>query len=126
MSPQGLNIDAQKINFICLGAAMSVIANTPKPPYFAVIFTSTRTAGDHGYDAVAHRMLELAAQQSGFLGVESATQEIGITVSYWADMDSIKHWKANAEHVQAQTVGRKFWYQDFKVRIAKVERDYSL
>jgi|TARA_B110000114_G_scaffold156746_1_gene170803 heme-degrading monooxygenase HmoA len=105
---------------------MSVIANTPRPPYFAVIFTSTRTAGDHGYDAMAHRMLELAAQQSGFLGVESATDGMGITVSYWTDLDSIKHWKANAEHVQAQTTGHKFWYRDFKVRIAKVERDYGI
>jgi heme-degrading monooxygenase HmoA len=105
---------------------MSVIAHTPKPPYFAVIFTSTRTAGDHGYDAMAHRMLELAALQSGFLGVESATEEVGITVSYWTDLDSIKHWKTNAEHLQAQTTGRKLWYHGFKVRIAKVERDYGI
>jgi heme-degrading monooxygenase HmoA len=105
---------------------MSVIANTPTPPYFAVIFTSTRTEGDNGYGEVANRMVELAEQQSGFLGVESAREDVGITVSYWADLDSIKKWKANSEHLEAQKFGRKSWYDSFKVRISKVERDYGM
>ncbi|SQD78092.1 antibiotic biosynthesis monooxygenase family protein [Moritella yayanosii] len=102
---------------------MSVIANTP---YFSVIFTSTRTDGDHGYDEMAKRMVELAEQQSVFLGVESARENVGITVSYWADLESIKNWKANTEHLTAQKIGRKFWYDSFKVRILKVERDYGI
>jgi heme-degrading monooxygenase HmoA len=111
---------------ICLGAPMSVIANTPKPPYFAVIFTSTRTEGDNGYGKMADRMVELAEQQPGFLGIESAKEDVGITVSYWADLDSIKNWKANSEHLEAQKTGRKSWYDSFKVRISKVERDYGI
>tara|TARA_B110001452_G_scaffold185384_1_gene155930 strand:+ start:1058 stop:1375 length:318 start_codon:yes stop_codon:yes gene_type:complete len=105
---------------------MSVIANTPNPPYFAVIFTSTRTVGDNGYGQISDRMIELAEEQAGFLGIESARQDIGITVSYWADLDSIKAWKANSEHVEAQKNGRKSWYDSFKVRIAKVDRDYGM
>jgi len=105
---------------------MSVIANTPKPPYFAVIFTSTRTDGDNGYGAMADRMVELAEQQPGFLGIESAKEDVGITVSYWADVDSIKSWKANSEHLEAQKSGRKSWYKSFKVRISKVEREYGI
>lgn len=105
---------------------MSVIATTPKPPYFAVIFTSTRTDGDNGYGDMANRMVELAEQQPGFLGVESAREDVGITVSYWADLDSIKNWKANSEHLEAQKMGRKSWYSSFKVRISKVERDYGI
>lgn len=105
---------------------MSVIANTPLPPYYAVIFTSTRTEGDNGYSEIAIRMLELAEQQSGFLGIESAREEVGITVSYWSDLDSIKQWKANSEHIEAQKTGRKSWYESFKVRISKVERDYGI
>ena len=105
---------------------MSVIANTPTPPYFAVIFTSTRTEGDNGYSEMSDRMVELAEQQSGFLGVESARENVGITVSYWADLDSIKNWKANSEHLEAQKVGRRSWYDSFKVRISKVERDYGI
>ncbi len=105
---------------------MSVIANTPKPPYFAVIFTSTRTDGDNGYGAMADRMVELAEQQPGFLGIESAKEDVGITVSYWADVDSIKSWKANSEHLEAQKSGRKSWYKSFKVRISKVEREYGM
>jgi len=105
---------------------MSVIANTPKPPYYAVIFTSTRTEGENGYSETANRMVELAEQQPGFLGVESAREELGITVSYWAELESIKLWKANIEHLEAQKKGRSQWYQSFKVRISKVERDYGI
>ncbi len=105
---------------------MPGIANTPKPPYFAVIFTSTRTEGDNGYDKAANRMVGLAEQQPGFLGIESAREDIGVTVSYWADLNSIKNWKANAEHLEAQKSGRDSWYNAFKVRISKVERDYGI
>lgn len=104
---------------------MSTIASTPKPPYYAVIFTSLRTEGDNGYGDMATKMVELAAQQSGFLGIESAREELGITVSYWSDLESIRNWKTNAEHLQAQRIGREQWYASFKVRISKVERDYG-
>ncbi len=105
---------------------MPIIAKTPEPPYYAVIFTSTRTDGDNGYGEIADRMVELAEQQSGFLGVESARESVGITVSYWSDLESIKNWKANTEHLEAQKIGRKMWYSSFKVRISKVERDYGI
>ena len=105
---------------------MPIIAKTPEPPYYAVIFTSTRTGVDNGYDEIADRMLALAKQQSGFLGVESARENVGITVSYWSDLQSIKNWKANTEHLEAQKNGRKIWYSSFKVRISKVERDYGI
>lgn len=108
------------------GAFMSEIANTPRPPYYAVIFTSTRTEEESGYTEMAARMLELAKQQSGFLGVESAREEVGITVSYWANLDAIREWKANSEHMEAQQTGRQSWYESFKVRISKVERDYGI
>src|SRR5690349_18720828 len=55
-------------------------AQTPKPPYYAVIFTSTRTAVDEGYGAVADRMVALAAGQPGFLGVESTRGADGLGV----------------------------------------------
>ena len=117
----------ESISFvICQGVPMSLLANTPNPPYYAVIFTSTRTEGDHGYGEMANRMVELAEQQPGYLGVESAREDVGITVSYWADLESIKSWKANSEHLEAQKAGRKSWYESFKVRISKVERDYGI
>lgn len=105
---------------------MSLIANTPEPPYYAVIFSSHRTQVDEGYDDMAIRMVELASVQPGFLGVESVREDLGITISYWKDLDSIKHWKANAEHVVAQKLGHEKWYSSFKTRIAKVERDYGI
>src|SRR5690606_7287801 len=104
---------------------MSSIAKTPAPPYYAVIFTSHRTDGDRGYGEMAARMVELAAAQPGFLGIESARDEVGITVSYWSDTESIKAWKANVEHLEAQARGSKEWYSDFRVRIARVEREYG-
>ena len=105
---------------------MPVVAKTPEPPYYAVIFTSLRTEEDDGYDAMADKMVKLAALQPGFLGVESAYEGLGITVSYWTDLESIKSWKANTEHMEAQRLGRDQWYSSYKTRIAKVERDYGM
>lgn len=102
-----------------------IIAETPKPPYYAVIFSSIRTEGDHGYEAMAEKMMDLAKQQDGFLGVESARNEIGITVSYWRDLESIKKWKEHPAHTIARENGRKIWYETFKTKIAKVESDYG-
>ena len=102
-----------------------MIAKTPEPPYYAVIFSSTNTSNVEDYSEMANRMVELASDQEGFLGIESARNELGITVSYWKDLDSIKKWKLNTEHTEAQVKGRKQWYQSYKTRIAKVERDYG-
>jgi len=102
-----------------------MIAETPQAPYYAVIFTSVRSDDDSGYAEMADRMVTLAEQQPGFLGVESARNDVGITVSYWADLDSIKKWKMNIEHQEAQRLGHEKWYSVFKTRIAKVERDYG-
>lgn len=101
-------------------------ATTPEPPYYAVIFTSRRRAapGD-GYEATAERMIELARARPGFLGVESARDEIGITVSYWDDLDAIAAWKADGEHLLAQAEGRDRWYARYAVRIARVEKEYG-
>jgi len=101
-------------------------ANTPRPPYYAVIFTSLRTPGEHGYGAMSARMETLAKEQPGYLGIESVREGLGITVSYWSDLDSIRRWKANLDHLEAQRLGREQWYTSFKVRIARVDRDYGM
>ena len=102
-----------------------MIAKTPVPPYYAVIFTSVRTESDNGYAAMADKMMELAKSQSGFLGVESAREQLGITVSYWEGLESIQKWRDNLEHQVARRKGKEDWYLQFTTRIAKVERDYS-
>ncbi len=104
---------------------MNLIAKTPQPPYYAVIFCSHQTDDLEGYAETAARMLELAAEQPGYLGVESVREDLGITISYWSDLESIKRWKANAEHRVAQNMGRDKWYSSYKTRIALVERDYG-
>jgi len=105
---------------------VSPLAKTPKPPYYAVIFTSRRNDGDNGYGKMVGKMVELASVQPGFLGVDSAREDVGITVSYWADVESIKAWKSNVEHLKAQKKGREEWYSEFRVRISKVEREYGI
>jgi heme-degrading monooxygenase HmoA len=102
----------------------SDFAGTPEPPYYAVIFSAQRTEVDEGYAAMADRMVELAAKQPGFLGVESARDAggFGITVSYWASLEAIAAWRAHAEHRIAQESGRKRWYAHFETRVARVER----
>ena len=102
-----------------------MIATTPKPPYYAVIFTSIKTEEDKGYNDMSDKMVELAKKQHGFLGIESARSELGITVSYWSSLEAIKHWKLNVAHTEAREKGRSTWYKKFKVRISRVERDYG-
>ncbi|MCP4994950.1 MAG: antibiotic biosynthesis monooxygenase [Gammaproteobacteria bacterium] len=104
------------------------LATTPKPPYYAVIFTSVRSNTDEGYAITADRMVQLAEQQPGFLGAESARgdDKLGITVSYWEDESSIRTWRENSEHQVAQEMGKKQWYLAYRIRIARVERDYGL
>lgn len=105
----------------------SSFAQTPAPPYYAVIFSSQRTKGDGDYGIMAERMVELAAQQPGFLGVESVrgTDGFGITVSYWSSAEAISAWKANVEHLVAQEIGKRAWYEHYELRVAKVERAYG-
>ncbi len=101
-----------------------MIAQTPQPPYFAVIFTSIRNEEDKGYSEMASKMAVLAVKQEGFLGIESARQDLGITVSYWKDMHSINQWKENLEHQIAKNMGKSEWYKSYRVRISKVEKEY--
>ena len=102
-----------------------MIAKTPRPPYYAVIFTSLRTEGDEGYNDMSNLMSTLAEKQPGYLGVESAREEVGITVSYWESLEAIRNWKQQADHLMAQQLGREKWYEQYKTRICLVERDYG-
>jgi len=104
------------------------LARTPEPPYYAVIFSSQRTDdGDRGYGHMADHMLELASTQPGFLGAESVrgADGFGITVSYWSSEEAIAAWKSHSEHQPAQEVGKRVWYADYQLRVAKVERAYG-
>lgn len=95
------------------------------PPYYAVIFTSTLTPKREGYVEMATKMETLARQQPGFLGFESARENIGITVSYWQSLEAIAKWKTNLEHQKAQQLGISNWYKNYRLRICRVEREYS-
>ena len=102
------------------------IAETPEPPYTAVIFTSTRSPGDNGYTQMLQRMEDLAAEQPGYLGIESVKDGLsGITVSYWRDESDAAAWKQVAEHLVAQQRGQQVWYDEYRVRVATVDRDYG-
>lgn len=102
-----------------------MIATTPTPPYYAVIFTNLRTDIDEGYGEMAEEMVRLAELQPGYLGHESARNGLGITISYWQSLEAIKNWKAHTDHLVAQKYGREKWYVAYKTRIALVERDYG-
>ena len=106
---------------------MSRFAPLPEPPYYAVIFTAQRTDVDAGYGAMADKMVELAASQPGYIGIETTRDEtgLGITVSYWADEAALMGWKQVSEHLFAQQMGREKWYDHYTLRVAKVERAYD-
>ncbi len=105
---------------------MTPLATTPRPPYFAVVFTSVRTEDDgEDYEVTAGRMLELASAQPGYLGVESVrgADGVGITVSYWDSLDAIRRWRQHLEHLGAQEQGRAKWYSAYRLRVCRVEYD---
>ena len=120
-----LKVPEQKFELILNRIQDSMIAKTPNTPYYAVIFTSLQSENTSGYIEMAEKMVTLAQQQEGFLGVESARSQIGITVSYWESLEAIKKWKMNIDHTEARNKGRERWYQQFKTRICRVERDYE-
>ena len=94
--------------------------------YFAAIFTTQRSqSGDDVYEIMTSRMLTLAQQQQGFLGLESVRSDdgIGITVSYWSNREAIKNWGRHAEHVSVQAMGRQEFYHWYRLRIAEVFTD---
>jgi heme-degrading monooxygenase HmoA len=104
------------------------LATTPEPPYYAVIFASLRNKQDDaGYAAAAERMAQLASEQPGYLGVDSVRDAIGIgiTVSYWSTEAAIAAWRRHAEHTLAREQGRKSWYAEYELRVAKIERAYG-
>lgn len=105
----------------------SPFAPRPAPPYYAVVFASLRREGDGGYAAMAEQMMRLAAQQPGYLGVESArgADGFGLTVSYWATLEAIQAWRRHAEHVVARDGGRRDWYEGYELRVSRVERAYG-
>lgn len=105
-----------------------MLAKTPKPPYWAVVFSSTRTpAAESEYAQTADEMVALASKQPGFLGIDSVRDQngVGITVSYWDSEQSIIAFKQNADHLTAQRLGRETFYRSYELRVAKVERAYS-
>lgn len=102
-----------------------MIAKTPPPPYYAVIFSNIRTKVEDGYEQTALDMVSLAIQQPGYLGHESVRDGLGITISYWSSLEAIQVWKMQTDHLVAQRMGKEKWYQAYTTRIALVERDYS-
>lgn len=102
-----------------------MIANNLTPPYYAVIFSTVLEVDITGYHETALQMEALAKKQKGFLGIESARAEIGITVSYWETLEDITAWKHNVVHTTARNLGREKWYKKYQLRICKVEREYG-
>ena len=102
-----------------------MIAKTPAPPYYTVIFTSIKTSTLEGYNQMSDAINALVKEADGFLGLEEVSGTMDITVSYWRDLDAIKKWKDNPEHQVAQLMGKQNWYKYYKTRIAKVELDYE-
>ncbi|AWI03436.1 antibiotic biosynthesis monooxygenase family protein [Clostridium drakei] len=104
---------------------MNKIIETPKTPYYAVIFTSIRTSIDNEYEKVSDNLVDIVSKQKGFLGVESVRNEegFGVTISYWDSLDSINEWKDNNSHMKAKEMGKKMWYSKYMIRICKVEKD---
>ncbi|MFK7778686.1 MAG: antibiotic biosynthesis monooxygenase [Gimesia sp.] len=123
--PPGKNRIQRNFSGICPTKRdqVPVMSENRTPPCYAVIFTSTRTECQEGYEETAARMEELARRQPGFLGIESfrSPENKGVTISYWKDLSAIQAWKQNPEHLIAQRLGKQKWYKDFTIEVAKIE-----
>jgi heme-degrading monooxygenase HmoA len=107
---------------------MPFVASTPKPPYYAVVFTSVNAPVDHTeHVAMYHRLVKIAESYEGYLGIEPARNGdgTGVAVVYWKDLESIAAWARDPEHVVAKRRGRENWYSHYMIRICKVERAYG-
>ena len=102
-----------------------MIVTDLQTPYYAVVFSTIMDDNLEGYTEAAERMEVLAKEQPGYLGIESARNSIGITVSYWEDLNAILQWKNNVEHTEVRNLGREKWYKQYQLRICKVEREYG-
>jgi heme-degrading monooxygenase HmoA len=104
------------------------IAATPKPPYYAVIFTSVNAPVDHAeHTALSAKLVEHAKTFSGFLGIEGSRNSdgTGVTAVYWKDRESIQAWAKDPMHQAAKVKGRELWYSHWMIRICMVEREYG-
>lgn len=104
---------------------MFQIAKTPEPPYYAVIAPAELQGDTRGYPETALRLMELAREVDGFLGIESClTANFSLAVSYWRSLEAIDTWRRNAHHLLAKDRGRQEWFAAYLTRIARVEQAY--
>jgi heme-degrading monooxygenase HmoA len=94
----------------------------------AVIFVAQRTGDDDaGYYSAASAMDALAAQQPGYVGIDSVRRDdgLGITVSYWANEDAAKLWRDHPDHAATRDQGRGRWYLHYSLHVAEITRSYD-
>lgn len=89
-----------------------------------MIFVSQRTPGDNGYGDASAKMVAMAREQPGFLGMESArgADGKGITVAFFESEEAIRNWGGVAEHREVQANGRAMWYDSYQIYYSRVER----
>lgn len=94
---------------------------------YLVVFTSRLREDADGYNQASEQMLERVRAQPGFVDAVSVRggDGFGITVSYWVSVESIRQWRADAEHTVIREQGRADWYQFYSIQIARIERNYD-
>ena len=98
---------------------------------YAVIFeVEVKPDGKDIYLNIASKLKEQLQQTVGFISIERFQSLVSegklLSLSFWEDMDSIDAWKKNLDHMNAQSKGRSSLFKDYRIRIAKVEKDYTL
>ena len=93
---------------------------------YAVIFKAEILELDSEYTEMAEKMRHLAMSQYACTEFTSCAEgEYEISISYWPNLDQIKKWKQNIDHLDAQNKGRSKWYKSYKIEITKIERSYG-
>jgi heme-degrading monooxygenase HmoA len=97
----------------------------------AVIFeVEPSEQGKATYLEHAARLRPMLEQMEGFISIERF-QSLNnprklVSLSFWRDEASVRAWREHPEHRAIQAEGRAGVFDDYRLRVATVVRDYGL
>jgi heme-degrading monooxygenase HmoA len=97
----------------------------------AVIFEVRPRAGQRdAYFAIAAALRPALGQIDGFISIDrfESLSEPGriLSLSFWRDEAAVQQWREFGEHRAAQRTGRATVFEDYRLRVAAVVRDYGM
>ena len=98
---------------------------------YAVIFeVEIKDGCQDEYLRLGAKMRERVSQFDGFISAERFSSVVTegkiCSLSFWESEAGILQWKKDLQHTTCQHEGMGALFKDYRIRIAKVERDYQM